>query len=212
VETFATGYGFYKLFWVFLICGTVGIGIEYLYVLVSTGHIVNRTGVLYGQFSQVYGLGGVLMVLILTRIRHPSLVFLTSAFLGGVYEYSISWFQEITYGSTGWDYSNTKYNLQGRTSLLFMLYWGVLGLLFAKYLYPALSRFIERFPSRIARPVTRILLVFMILNLAISTAALVRSSERYHQVPATNMIRITLDKLYPDEIMRAVYPDLKLRN
>lgn len=209
---FARGYCFYKLFWVFIICGTLGIGLEYLYTFAGHQPLVNRTGVIYGQFSQVYGLGGVLMVLTLHRIRNPFLLLLTSATLGGIFEYACSSFQEMSYGSTGWNYSNSKYNLAGRTSLLYMLFWGVLGLLFVKYVYPSLNRLIERFPARIAKPLTMMMVVFMVFNLAVSTAALVRSYERYRQVPATNFFQKTIDRLYPDSVMRKIFPALKLRD
>ena len=55
-KSFATGIGFYKLFWVFFIGCFVGVVIEVLFCIFVTEHrYESRQGLIYGPFNPVYG-------------------------------------------------------------------------------------------------------------------------------------------------------------
>ena len=57
-------------------------------------------------------------------------------FLGGGFEYLCSLFQEKVFGTVSWDYSHQMFNIGGRTSLKYMIIWGVLALIVVKVIYP----------------------------------------------------------------------------
>ncbi len=77
-----------------------------------------------------------------------------------------------------------------------------------KMLFPALSGLIEKIPGKIGKPLTWILLVFMILNSLISGMAVARMSARYHEIPPRNSVEVFLDQHYPDELLKKVYPNM----
>ena len=64
---FAHGLNFYKLFWVFFLCCFLGVVIETVFCWAATGHISQRTGLVWGPFNLIYGVGAVL----LTVCLHP---------------------------------------------------------------------------------------------------------------------------------------------
>ena len=69
-KSFATGIGFYKLFWVFFIGCFVGVVIEVLFCIFVTEHrYESRQGLIYGPFNPVYGFGAVAMTLVLYLFR-----------------------------------------------------------------------------------------------------------------------------------------------
>lgn len=210
-NSFAHGLNGYKLFWVFLIASVVGWALETVFCVVTTGQLQSRQGLLYGPISQVYGLGAVLMVLVLSRFKHARdiWVFIGTGIIGGVFEALCSWVQELVFGSVSWDYQSQAFSMfGGRTSLIFCLFWGILGLVLLKYIFPLLTTFIERIPNRIGRPLTWILLVLLIADMLISAAAVYRQSQRHLGLPPQNAVETFLDAQYPDDFLDNIYPNM----
>lgn len=210
-KSFAEGYNFYKLFWIFFIGCFAGVIVEMLWCLATRGYLESRRGLIYGWFNPVYGFGALLMTIALRRLadKRDLWMFLGSALIGGAFEFVCSLFQETCFGTVSWDYSRMSLSLaDGRTSLLYMFFWGLLGLLWVKEIYPRLSRLIERIPNRWGVPVTWVLLVFMCLNMAVSAAALARQSARREGQPAQNAVESFLDRHYDDARLKKIYPNM----
>lgn len=212
MNPFAQGVGFYKLLWVFVVACVLGYLIETAFALVLRGVIESRAGMVYGPFNQVYGLGAVLMVVLLHPLakKKDRWLFLASALLGGAYEFVCSWVQEICFGTVSWDYANAATSIGGRTNLLIMLCWGVLGVVFIKGIYPKLSALIERIPHRIGVILSWVIAVFLALNLALSAVAVGRWVGRQYDQPAKNGLDLFLDKQFPDETMEVIYPSMRM--
>ena len=87
---------------------------------------MSRSSVIYGAFSIVWGLGAVILTVVLQRFagREDRYVFIAGSVLGGVYEYVCSVFTEVFFGTTFWDYSDMPFNIGGRTNLLYCIFWG----------------------------------------------------------------------------------------
>ena len=143
---FAQGKSFYKLFWVFFIGCFLGVIIERLWCFVRFGVFEPRVGLIYGPFNLVYGVGAWALTMALYQFRNRSKLFsfIGGALVGSVVEYMCSWFQETVFGSVSWDYSNQPFNLNGRICLLYSIYWGLLGILWIKEIYPRMARLILR--------------------------------------------------------------------
>ena len=206
---FAQGLNFYKLFWIFFIGCFIGVVLETLWCLVTRHHYESRAGVIYGPFNPVYGFGAVLLTLCLHQLRkkRDMWIFFGSLLLGGAFEYICSLFQELAFGTVSWEYSHTKFNLGGRTNLLYSFFWGVLGLLWVKDIYPFLSKTIEKIPIKFGKALTWVLCVFMVFNMGISALASARQADRRKGIPADNVVTQFLDRHYPDEFMQKIYPN-----
>lgn len=206
---FAAGLNFYKLFWIFFIGCFVGVVVETLWCLATRHRLESRAGVIYGPFNPVYGFGAVLLTLCLHRLRKKRdlWIFLGSMVLGGAFEYVCSLVQELAFGTVSWEYSHTKFNIGGRTNLLYSFFWGVLGLVWVKDLYPFLSRMIEKIPKKPGKILTWALCVFMVFDMSISALASARQADRRKGIPADNIVTRLLDEHYPDEFMQKIYPN-----
>ena len=207
---FAYGVGFYKLVWLFGIGALLGDLTETVYCYLTAGVLMSRSSVLYGPFSIVWGLGAVLMTVLLERLRHRDdrYVFLSGMVLGGAYEYVCSVFTELAFGTVFWDYSHFAFNLGGRINLLYCFFWGIAAVVWIKVIYPFLSDRIERIPSRVGKPITWLFVLFMSVNILLSGMALARYAQRQLDLPAQETaVTAFLDRHYPDERMRRIYPN-----
>ena len=204
---FAQGMTFYKLFWVFFIGCFAGVVLETIYCLIQRGHYESRVGLIYGPFNLVYGVGALCLSGALYRFRNRGRVF---SFVGGfivgsVVEYACSWFQEVCFGSTSWDYSSMPYNLNGRICLLYSIFWGILGIFWIKDIYPRMAKWILKIPNKVGKPLTWALLVFMVFNSVMTLFTSLRWSARRAGVPAGNAFEAYLDEHYPDERMQKIF-------
>ncbi|MFQ9247703.1 MAG: putative ABC transporter permease [Clostridium paraputrificum] len=122
----------YKLVLIFMIGSFIGYIVEMLYCYLKNGRFESRKGVIYGPFSPVYGFGAIVFTILLYKLEHFNafIIFVVSAVVGAIFEYICSFVQEKTIGTISWQYNKTPLNLGGRTSGLYALYWGVLGLIF----------------------------------------------------------------------------------
>ena len=204
---FAQGMTFYKLFWVFFIGCFAGVVLETIYCLIQRGHYESRVGLIYGPFNLVYGIGALCLSGALYQFRNRGRVF---SFVGGfvvgsVVEYACSWFQEVCFGSTSWDYSKMPYNLNGRICLRYSIFWGILGIFWIKDIYPRMAKWILKIPNKVGKPLTWVLLVFMVFNSVMTLFTSLRWTARREGVEPRNAFEAYLDEHYPDERMQKIF-------
>lgn len=214
-RVFAQGCSFYKLVSLFFIGAFLGDITETIFCLATTGMLMSRSSVVYGPFSIVWGLGCALLTLFLYRYRTKSdgYIFAAGTLLGGVYEYVCSVFTELAFGTVFWDYSGFAFNLGGRVNLLYCFFWGIAAVVWLKLIYPLLSNLIEKLPLKTGRILCNCMIVFMILNMLLSSLALARYSQRLSvpgRIEAENALELFLDQRFTDERMERIYPNLKV--
>ena len=189
---------FLKLFWIFVFGCIMGYVMEVIFNFVRTGEFETRQGLIYGPFAPVYGIGTLAFYLILPKFKKMWQVFLVSGVLGGVTEYLCSYFQEKLFGTISWDY--------GRTSILYCLVWGALGVAFIKFVYPYFDKIFDKVLYKIGtKVITAFAVVFMIFNISISSLAAQREYERREHIEAGSRMDVFLDEHFPDEILDEVY-------
>lgn len=209
-KIFAEGLNLYKLVWIFFIGSILGVLVEILWCLLTLHRIESRSGLLYGPFNLVYGFGSMAITLSLYWLRKKDsiYVFIGGFLVGGTFEYICSWIQQVIFGTVSWEYSGMILNIQGRTNFFYCIFWGILSVLWIKVVYPGMSTIIERIPYKKGIAITWVIIVFMIFNSGISAMAVFRGTERHSGVPASNSIERFLDKHYPDNKLKKVYPNM----
>lgn len=211
-EKFAEGCGFFKLASLFIIGAFIGDIVETIFCLITTGRLMSRSSLVFGQFSIVWGIACALLTWILYRYRDKSnwFIFLFGTILGGAYEYICSVFTEIAFGTVFWDYSKIPFNLGGRINLLYCFFWGFAAVIWMKAVYPFLSRQIERLPKKAGRIICSLLLVVLTADMALSFAALARYGERQEGKEGNGVIAEKLDEYFPDQFIEKRYENLKI--
>ena len=121
-----------------------------IFQFVTSGELNNRQGLLYGPFSQIYGIGSVIAILSSRIINKKNTVVLFSfyAILGGTYKYLSSRFQESVFGTVAWHYDETILNFQGGVSYRSALLWAVSGVVIVYYLYRFMCKLLKKHPAK----------------------------------------------------------------
>lgn len=201
-----------KLVWVFCLASLAGNFIEVLYCRLVAGVWMSRSSVIYGPFSIVWGLGAVVLTVVLSRFSQKSIMclFWIGALMGGVYEYVCSIITEVFLGTVFWDYSHMKFHIGGRTNLLFMGFWGILSVAWIKFCYPRISRYINRVPVVYRNTIAWVMVGFMVWDSVISVMAMERYQDRRAGIPAEGIVEEFLDRNYQDELIEQVWPNMMI--
>lgn len=207
---FAKGLNFYKLIWILFIGSFAGVIVESLWCVLKHGYLESRTGLVYGPFNLLYGVGAIAISAALYKFRNHGghFSFLGGIIAGSVVEYLCSWGQELIFGSRSWDYSEMPFNINGRICLLYSFFWGFLGILWMKKLYPQIAKLILKIPNSIGKRFSWVILAFFIINASVSFTSVYRWSQRLDNVAAQNSFWEIIDKRFPNERMEKIYPNM----
>lgn len=161
---------FFNLFWIFVVCSILGLAIETVFHLAIYHAYQDRAELLYGPFSPIYGFGGLFMTVALNRFHDKPIpvIFLISALIGGAFEFTVSWIMQSAFGIVAWDYSGTFLSIDGRTNFMFMCFWGILGVMWVKFLLPILLWMINKIPWKLRYTLTVVCFVFMVVDVVLT--------------------------------------------
>ena len=214
-KSFAEGLNLYKLFWIFYIGCLAGVIIEIIWCLVKNGYFEYRTAMILEPLNPVYGFGALLLTLCFSKVKKLSdiLIFVYSFIIGGLFEVACSLFQEFTFGTVSWHYTENYLPILGnRTSLIYCLFWGILGLLWVKFIYPFLTKTIEKLPNKVGKILTYILVVFVSFDIIFSSGAVLRQRERRNGIPADSAIDRFYDSHFDDETLKFFYNNIIVKD
>lgn len=202
---------FYTLVWSFMWGSFIGYLIETAFYFYKRGYFVNRQGVIYGPFSEIYGVGIIIMLLCLYYLRNQKnyIVFIASMALGTLFEYISSIILMEFFGYVSWNYSKYPFNYEGRICLYASIGWGIFGMVYLKYIFPFTCRMLYKLKKSFYKWLLIAFFVFMVFDLILSTYAVNRMKERHFNLPPNNRIEKIMDRYYPDERLKEIYTSVK---
>ena len=209
---------FKRMFIIFIIFSFLGCLYEDL--LFMTKNYINygildyttKRGLLYLELSPIYGWGACIMIYILGRKPRQKIeYFYIGSLIGGAFEYIISFLQETFTGTTSWDYSTYFLNINGRTTIPYMLFWGLLCYILMVKIYPFITRKLEKVPQKLGNTIYHILLVVVTIDMIISFSACIRMGLRHEGYSSLTKYGEILDKVYNDERMKKSYTNMVIK-
>lgn len=151
-------------FLLFFIYSVIGWFVEVTYVYIGTKKFINR-GFLIGPYIPIYGYSALIMALYLTQYKdNPLTVFLLAIFICTFIEYMISFNMEKLFNARWWDYSNSKFNINGRVCLKNGLGFGFLSLLLIYLINPWLVNLLGKLNPKLLIIISIICLVIFVAD------------------------------------------------
>ena len=137
----------FKAFYIFIIYSILGWFMEVIIVSTKKRKLTNR-GFLIGPWCPIYGFGALFITVLLKKYyEDPLVLFIMSFLLGSILEYVTSYIMEKIFHARWWDYSEHKFNVNGRISLITSLGFGFLGLILVYVFNPFFLKIVMNIPS-----------------------------------------------------------------
>lgn len=178
-------------FILFLIYSIIGWVMEVIFTLFKDKTLVNR-GFLIGPYCPIYGCGCVLIILLLKRYSNDFFVlFIMSMVVCSILEYLTSYIMEKLFKARWWDYSDRKFNINGRICLETMIPFGLLGCLLMYVINPFISGFISKVPKDILNPISIVLFILFVIDNIASYSIITKLHLHTNKIVMDNTEEIT---------------------
>ena len=173
----------------FFIYSFLGWCLEVICKLISEKRFINR-GMLIGPICPIYGYGVLIMTLLLQDyLKEPITLFILIIVSCSILEYFTSYFLEKIYHTRWWDYTNRKFNINGRICLETMIPFGVLGILIMNYGNSLVFRFLNLFSNTTICIVSIILLITYMMDNIISCKIIYNLQRLSKEIQSKQIIR-----------------------
>lgn len=151
------------IYWIliFLIGSLIGWIYEEIFYYVTENTISNR-GFFYGPYLPVYGVGSVILMMTLKKIKkYPILIFILSMLITGIVEYITGYVMYAIYKRVWWDYTGLFLNIDGYVCFrsVFTFAIGTIGLMY--FIEPYLNKFTKKYSK--ASHITSLLFLIMFI-------------------------------------------------
>lgn len=152
----------------FLIYSFIGWIVEVSAFLIQDHKFVNR-GFLIGPVVPIYGTGGILITILLTKYQSdPIVLFCMAVIVCSILEYLTSYVMEKIFKTRWWDYSNKKFNINGRICLSNLIVFGIMGLVMVYLINPFLIGILNKIDPILLKYVVSILMVLFVIDFFVS--------------------------------------------
>lgn len=156
-------------FLLFLTYAFLGWCMEVTCKFIQYKKFINR-GFLIGPYCPIYGWGALAITILLQRFTGNAIIlFLMAIIICSFIEYFTSYFMEKRYHARWWDYSNKKFNINGRICLDTMIPFGILGVFIMYVTNPFFVRLYNSLPDIAIHIIVIVLFVLFIADNIISS-------------------------------------------
>ncbi|MBI4858102.1 MAG: putative ABC transporter permease [Acetobacterium woodii] len=170
------------LFIYFFLYAIIGWMCEVVYCSIPEKKFINR-GFLNGPYCPIYGVGALIIITFLMPYIHdPILVFFIGVLLTSTLEYITSWGMEKLFHAKWWDYSDHKFNINGRVCLLNSVLFGILCVILMYVVHPFVNNLVDSFSSFWIQIIATIAAVFFLSDLVESTRETVSFNKKLSSV------------------------------
>ena len=168
------------IFLLFMMYSFIGYLIEIFTILKETKKINLDRGYLIGPYLPIFGFGSMIIVLTLSKYTNDIFIlFIVGAVLAGILEYVTSYIMEKFFGMRWWDYSNKKFNLNGRICLEFLILFGLAAILIMNFINPLMISLLDMVPYPFIKIISIILFIIIIIDTIISTCTVFKIKDKF---------------------------------
>lgn len=197
----------------------IGWLIEIVVTLLKMHKFVNR-GFLIGPMCPIYGFGGVLITILLNNYsKDPLVLFIMAIVLCAILEYVTSYIMEKVFKNRWWDYSDQKFNINGRICLECAIPFGIAGIIMFYGINPLLIKLFSYFNTVALEIIAFSLLFITLVDIIISFNVIISLKNISNSIrcDSTELItkkvkEILNTKTFLHKRLLASFPDMKVFN
>lgn len=206
------------VFLLFIIYSFIGWVIEVIDAYIKTGKFVNR-GFLIGPYCPVYGIGCTLMIILLSKYLDDIVVlFFMCIVTFSILEYMTSFAMEKLFKARWWDYSNKRFNINGRICLETMIPFGLGGVFVMYVVNPVIMYVLTSMPDILLTIFSIVIGILYTLDLCVSVKVISNLKMTARNIKKDSTIEITRkvkeilsNKNYIKRRLIKAFPKLKIK-
>mgnify|MGYP000696527152 CR=1 FL=1 len=165
---------YFMLFFIYAILGWI---IETTLVSIEKRKFVNR-GFLIGPYCPIYGFGGLAITILLKNYtKDPIVLFLMAVIICGTLEYFTSYIMEKIFKARWWDYSQRRFNINGRICLETLIPFGIAGTFILYIANPFIMKYINMIPELGLHIFTVVFLLIYVTDMIVSFKIILNLKE-----------------------------------
>lgn len=193
-------------FMLFITYSFIGWIIEIVNEIIVNKKLINR-GFLIGPYCPIYGFGSIIMIYCISNTSDVLGTFLKIIVICALLEYITSYIMEKLFKTRWWDYSYSKFNLNGRICLETMILFGIGGCILLYIINPFIVEIYSSIPNILLYIlsiilfiilITDVILSFNIINSFKNTVILKKDSTEEISKKVRNNLKNRLIKAFPD--------------
>lgn len=188
------------LFMIFFIASIIGYLVEITFCSIESKKLIFNRGFLMGPYIPIYGVGTILVVLLLYKYKNDPMVFFwMTVILCSFIEYLTSFIMEKVFKVRWWDYSKESFNINGRICLKNSLLFGLAGLIVLYTIYPFICSIINSMQPLVLEITAICIFVIFLTDFSITTSTLInvrKNLESFKGKDATDIAH--------EEVMKAI--------
>ena len=198
---------FYDYFYMFLIGSIFGWILEGIGSIVIDHMLLNHSALVIGPFNVIYGVGACVLTAALLKFKDKNLLILfLIGFVGGsIVEYFMSWGMELVLGFTAWNYSKFFLNINGRICLAYSCIWGVLSIVWIKYLYPLMQKLIDKINPKIGQKLIVYISIFLAFDVMFTAQCIIRAKACDKGIAPQNGYERFLDNTFNSAYLKNMF-------
>lgn len=198
---------FHDLFYIFIFGCLTGYVIEGIWTFYRKGLLINHTALVIGPFNIVYGISAIVLTYFLHRIKNNKNyeIFIVSFLAGSVLEYVLSFSMEKLFNFVAWSYKTKPFNLNGRICLRYSIFWGLLGIIWIKVIYPKVKTLIDKIDREKSTKFMKYLLVFLVFDAFLTVGAIKRGQEYEKNIEPSNRLEEFYDEYFGVEYLNNMF-------
>lgn len=205
------------MFLCFFIYAMMGWVMEIILCSVPQRKLVAR-GFLIGPYCPIYGIGSVIILIILKPISSdPLLIFVSASFICGFIEYFTSYAMEKLFHARWWDYTDQLFNINGRITLINTVLFGLLGLFLVYFIHPfvdSLLMGISHSTLILIAIITSIIFIFDVITSVIIVYKLKTTRRQLRKDSTEEITKIVRDILSKKVLFRRLinaFPNIRFK-
>lgn len=196
----------YQVVLVFVVGSVAGLLLEEVWMFVTAHLTQSRVGLVWGPFSPLYGFGATLLTVLTFELRKHDVrlgvVFLVAVLVGGGLEQITGWGMQSLFHVESWTYEHLPDHITKYIAWRFLLFWGLLGLIWYKFVMPNLLYLVGQPTTRRATVFVSLLAVYLGLDIFMTLAVFTRMEERSKGIAPQDGFERYLDENYNDTWIR----------
>ena len=94
-------------------------------------------------------------------------LFINFTIIFSLFEYLVGFALDALFAERWWDYSDEEYNINGRITILNSFLWGVITIVFAKFIYPLIKKFKEKILDKVPINTQKIIATILVSTICV---------------------------------------------